>query len=133
MTRLKSSVLRFSILCCATSLISVAEAAALEAKEPIRIQVDATDTVHKVFSVTECIPIHGETSITLLYPRWEIASHAPTISVADFAGLELRLNGQPLEWQRDPIDVYAFHVVLPQKASVLEATFNTFRHSIGQS
>jgi predicted metalloprotease with PDZ domain len=120
----KSAVLRFSILCCATSfVVCVARATTIDAKEPIRIQVDATDTVHKVFSVTEFIPLHDETSITLLYPRWEVASHAPTISVADLAGLELVLNGKPLEWQRDPVDVHAFHVALPRKASVLEAHF----------
>lgn len=95
----------------------------IDSKEPIRIQVDASDTVHKVFSVTEFIPLHGETSMTLLYPRWEIASHAPTISVADLAGLELRLNGEPLEWHRDPLDVNAFHVSLPRNVSVLEAHF----------
>lgn len=123
MIRLKFTVLRFLILCCAIFLISVAEAAAIDTKEPIRIQVDATDTVHKVFSVTEFIPLHGETSITLLYPRWEIASHAPTISVADLAGLELRLNGRPLEWHRDPLDVNAFHVAVPHDTAVIEAHF----------
>jgi predicted metalloprotease with PDZ domain len=123
LTRLKSIVLRFSILCCIASVNSVAGAAAIDAKKPIRIQIDATDTVHKVFSVTEFIPLHDETSITLLYPKWEIASHAPTISVADLAGLELRLNGKPLEWRRDPVDVYAFHVSLPRNASALEAHF----------
>jgi predicted metalloprotease with PDZ domain len=122
-TRLKSSVLRFSQLCCAASFIGVSLASAVDAKEPIRIQVDATDTVHKVFSVTELVPLHGETSMTLLYPRWEIASHAPTISVADLAGLELRLNGKTVEWHRDPVDVNAFHVELPGNASVLEARF----------
>lgn len=125
LTQLKCAVLRFSILCCAAScFVCIARAATIDAKEPIRIHVDATDTVHKVFSVTEFIPLHDETSITLLYPRWEVASHAPTISVADLAGLEFRLNGQPVEWQRDPVDVYAFHVFLPRKAaSVLEAHF----------
>lgn len=129
MIRLKSTGLRFSILSCAISLINVtvasanALASANDAREPIRIQVDATDTVHKVFSVAEFIPLHGETSITLLYPRWEIASHAPTISVANLAGLELQLDGKPLEWNRDPVDVNAFHVSIPRNASLLEARF----------
>jgi predicted metalloprotease with PDZ domain len=120
--RLKSTVVYLSILCCAAFLRSE-PAAADGANEPIRIQVDATDTVHKVFSVTEFIPLHGETSMTLLYPQWEISSHAPTISVADLAGLELQLNGQRLEWRRDPLNVSAFHVTLPRNASVLEARF----------
>ena len=122
LTRLKSTVLRLWFVCCAATFI-VAGAATVDAEEPIRIQVDATDTVHKTFSVTEFIPLHGETSITLLYPRWELASHAPTVSVADLAGLELRLNGKPLDWHRDPVDVNAFHVSPPRNASVLEAHF----------
>lgn len=100
------------------------QSAALSNAVPVQIQVDATDTVHKVFSVTELIPLHGEDSLTLLYPGWEIASHAPTISVANLAGLEFRLNGQPLEWHRDPLNVSMFHVSLPPAASSLEVRFD---------
>lgn len=103
--------------------LSLAQATALSTEEPLRIQVDATDTAHKVFSVTEFIPLHGEASMTLLYPQWETGSHAPTISVADLAGLELRVKGKLLEWHRDPLNVHAFHVTLPAKASLLEAHF----------
>ncbi|MDE3201508.1 MAG: M61 family peptidase, partial [Acidobacteriota bacterium] len=91
---------------------------------PLQIKIDATDTVHKVFSVTEQIPLHGDASITLLYPRWEVASHAPTISVAEMAGLEFRVNGKAVAWHRDPLDVNEFHVALPQGAHVLEAHFD---------
>lgn len=122
LTAAKPTALGLSLVCCVASF-NVLRAAEIGAKDPIRIRADATDTVHKVFSVTELIPLHGETSLTLLYPRWEIASHAPTISVADLAGLELRLNGKLLEWQRDPVDVNAFHVSLPRNASILEAHF----------
>ncbi len=121
-TRVKSTILRIAVFCCAASF-NVEGAAAAGAKLPICIDVDATDTVHKVFSVTEFIPLHDETSITLLYPRWKIGSHAPTISVADLAGLELRLSGKPLQWRRDPLNVNAFHVSIPRSASVLEAQF----------
>lgn len=61
--------------------------------------------------------------MTLLYPQWGVSSHAPTISVADLARPELQLNGQPLEWHRDPLNVNAFHVSLPRNASELEARF----------
>jgi hypothetical protein len=120
--RLTSALLVFPILCCAIPS-TLASSSAVSAKGPIQIHVDATDTVHKVFSVIEIIPLHGEHSITLSYPRWEIGSHAPTVSVADLAGLELRLNGRPLEWRRDPLDVNAFQVSLPRNATTLEAHF----------
>lgn len=120
--RLISTLVAGTIAWCAFGGAAGATAAAN--KSPLRIQVDATDTVHKVFSVTEFIPLHGATTITLLYPRWEIGSHAPTISVADLAGLQLRVNGKSVEWQRDPLNVHAFHVSPPRDASLLEAHFN---------
>jgi predicted metalloprotease with PDZ domain len=120
--RLTSILVVVPIFCCAIPS-TPAKASAVGAKGPIQIQVDATDTVHKVFSVIEIIPVQGEDSITLLYPRWEIGSHAPTISVADLAGLKLQINGRPLEWRRDPLDVNAFHVALPRNATTLEAHF----------
>ncbi len=61
----KAAILGFVILFC-SAFISVAGAAATAAKLPIRIEVDAIDTVHKVFSATESISLHDETSITLL-------------------------------------------------------------------
>lgn len=118
--KLRSTLVVLSIL---SAALSLAQAAAIGTEEPLRIQVDATDTAHKVFSVTEFIPLHGEASITLLYPKWETGSHAPTISVADLAGLEFRIHGKTLEWHRDPLNVNAFHVALPGNDSLLEAHF----------
>jgi hypothetical protein len=120
--RLTSTLVVVPILYCAIPS-TLAKASAVSAKVPIQIQVDATDTVHKIFSVSEIIPLQGENSIALLYPRWEIGSHAPTVSVADLAGLELQIHGRPLEWRRDPLDVNAFHVSLPRNATTLEAHF----------
>ena len=121
--RLKSTVVYFLLLFWA-AFLSSESATAVGTNEPIRIQVDASDTVHKIFSITEFIPLHGETSMTLLYPRREVLSHAPTTSVADLAGLELQLNGQSLEWHRDPLNVSAFQVSIPRNASALEAHFH---------
>lgn len=121
--RLTFAVRSFLTLCCMVSFICVAGATVISANEPIRLRVDASDTVHKVFSVTEFIPLYDQTSLTLLYPKWEIASHAPTISVADLAGLQVRINGKPQEWHRDASDANAFHVSVPRDASVLEIHF----------
>lgn len=93
--RLTSKLVVAPILCFAIPS-TLARASVASAKGPIQIQVDATDTVRKVLSVIEIIPLQGEESITLSYPRLEIGSHAPTVSVADLAGLELQLNGRPL-------------------------------------
>jgi hypothetical protein len=51
--------------------------------------------------------------MTLLYPQWETASHAPTAEVKALAGLQIRVDGHLLPWRRDPFDVFAFHVEPP--------------------
>ena len=46
----------------------------------------------------------------LLYPRWLPGHHAPTGPIDRVAGLRVTAQGRPLNWARDPVDVYAFHV-----------------------
>lgn len=51
--------------------------------------------------------------MTLLYPRWETGSHAPTGTVHELAGLQIDAGGKPLAWRRDPLETHAFHVDVP--------------------
>ncbi|HEV7505023.1 MAG TPA: hypothetical protein VGS07_08940 [Thermoanaerobaculia bacterium] len=89
----------------------------------VRPAVDASDTRHKVFAVRETIPVQRAGPMVLLYPEWETASHAPTVSVARLAGLTVRGNGRRLDWRRDPVDVHAFHVEVPQGVEALDLDF----------
>jgi predicted metalloprotease with PDZ domain len=93
----------------------------------VRLEVDASDTRHKVFAVRETIPLQKAGPAVLLYPEWETASHAPTVPVANLAGLTIwgnsRGNGRRLDWRRDPIDVHSFHVEVPAGVDALELDF----------
>jgi Peptidase M61 N-terminal domain len=89
----------------------------------IELQVDATDTVHKIFAVTEIVPVQRAGPATLLYPQWDTGSHTPTISVANLSGLIVTAGQQRLNWQRDPFDPHAFHFVIPAGARNLNLTF----------
>lgn len=95
----------------------------------IAIHVDATDIAHKLFRVTVRIPIQRDGSgqqarlLTLLYPRWEAASHGPSLSVTDLAGLTIEADGQPVTWRRDAIEPHAFHLDLPAGARQIEARY----------
>ena len=51
------------------------------------LQVDATDQVHKVFQICQRLPVGGDGAVTLRYPQWQAASHAPTGQVGRLAGL----------------------------------------------
>jgi predicted metalloprotease with PDZ domain len=89
----------------------------------IKLSVDASDNTRGIFRVTETIPITTPGPLTLLYPKWLPGEHSFTGPISRLAGLELKAGGKTLPWRRDPVDVYAFHVNVPQDASQIEATF----------
>ncbi len=89
----------------------------------ITLTVDATDLRHRIFTVHEQMPVQKPGSLTLLYPEWEMASHAATASVANLAGLVVRAGTARLDWQRDAVDVHAFHVDVPAGAAALDLQF----------
>jgi len=88
----------------------------------IRLAVDAHDLRRHVFRVTETIPV-ASGALTLLYPKWGPGSHAPVGRIDSLAGLVIRAGGQRLEWTRDTVDMYAFHLTVPAGASSLELEF----------
>ncbi len=90
----------------------------------IGLAVDATDLTHKVFHVTQRIPLQAAGPVTLLYPQWQVASHAPTGQVGRLAGLVVRCDGQSIAWTRDPSNPFAFHVRPAAGARVLEVAFS---------
>ena len=88
----------------------------------IALSIDATDIDRKVVRVHEAIPAApGE--LTLLYPKWLPGTHAPEGAIDRFAGLEIKANGQKIAWVRDTVNVYAFHLTVPEGAARLDVDF----------
>jgi predicted metalloprotease with PDZ domain len=88
----------------------------------IRLGVDATDVTRHIFRVTETIPVRSG-PLTLLYPKWLPGTHAPGGRIDSLAGLKVITDAGRVEWMRDPLDVYAFHVNVPAGATKLELQF----------
>jgi predicted metalloprotease with PDZ domain len=88
----------------------------------IRLAVDATDVTRHIFRVKETIPVQGG-ALTLLYPKWLPGNHAPTGRIDALAGLMIEANGKRVEWMRDTVDVFAFHVEVPAGATALDLQF----------
>src|SRR6266850_4349748 len=88
----------------------------------IRVEVNATDTDRHIFKVRETIPISGGSNV-LLYPQWLPGNHSPTGRVDKFAGLVIRADGERVQWTRDPVNVFAFHVNAPAGTTALEVEF----------
>lgn len=89
----------------------------------VKLSVDATDSDHSIFRVTERIPMQAAGQLVLLYPEWETTSHAPTSSAVELAGLMMQLDGKVVEWHRDLLNVHAFHLTVPQRAKTLQVSF----------
>ena len=90
----------------------------------IRLSVDTTDLAHRIFRVRESIPLRDTGPLVLLYPEWLPGNHSPRGRVDFLAGLIIRADGKRVEWTRDPIEVYAFHVTPPANAQTLELEFD---------
>ncbi|HKR76181.1 MAG TPA: M61 family peptidase [Rhodanobacter sp.] len=88
----------------------------------LQISVDATDLAHRVFRVHEVMPAQPG-PLTLLYPQWLPGNHSPSGPIDKFAGLVVKANGKVIPWTRDPLNVFAFHVDVPQGASNVEVDF----------
>jgi predicted metalloprotease with PDZ domain len=89
----------------------------------IELQVNASNVGQRIFEVHERIPVKAG-KLTLLYPQWRLGAHAPAgYLLSQFAGLMLSANHHRLEWQRDPGDMYVFHVNIPAGVSMLDAEF----------
>nr|WP_295660905.1 peptidase M61 [Polymorphobacter sp.] len=89
----------------------------------IAVDVEQADVAHKLFVVRERIPVQQAGALTLLYPRWESASHGPSLTVTDLAGLEVRGDGRPLAWRRDPVEPHAFHLNVPAGVRSIEVRY----------
>jgi predicted metalloprotease with PDZ domain len=88
----------------------------------IVLKVDATDLSQQIFRMHETIPVKPG-ALTLLYPQWLPANHGPNGPLTQLAGLQLSANGKPVEWTRDPLQMYAFHLTVPAGATTLEADY----------
>lgn len=88
----------------------------------LKLDVDVTDTERKIHRAKLTIPA-APGPMTLLFPQWLPGNHAPNGNVSALSGLVIKANGKTLEWTRDTINVFAFHIDVPQGATSVEASY----------
>lgn len=90
----------------------------------LTLDVDASDVLRGIYRVTQTIPVApGSQRLTLLFPEWLPGNHAPRGPIAELVGLEFSAGGRPLRWERDRIDVRAFHIDLAGATGPVVARF----------
>ncbi|HXZ40379.1 MAG TPA: M61 family peptidase [Terriglobales bacterium] len=104
-------------------LPSTAQTPARPAPPTVTVSVDATDAPRKIFHAHLTIPATPGT-LTLYYPEWIPGEHGPTGPIQELAGLRFTGNGQILNWRRDLLDGWTFHVEVPQGVSLVDAALD---------
>ena len=89
----------------------------------MRVRLDATDAPVRLFHVHLTIPAKPG-PLTLLYPQWIPGEHGPTGPVIDLVGLTFTASGRTIPWRRDSVNMYAFHLNVPDGASSVEVAFD---------
>jgi predicted metalloprotease with PDZ domain len=112
-------VLLFSLL-----LINVSFALAQSAA--ITVSVDATDAPRSLLHVRETLNV-APGKLDLFYPKWIPGEHSPTGPLNNMVNLHIRSmgsGGKEIVWQRDDVEMFAFHCEIPAGVSRIEITFD---------
>jgi predicted metalloprotease with PDZ domain len=102
------------------SLWAVLLPTAVAQKAPIQIVADLTDAPRKLYHAEVDLPVTPG-PLTLTTPRWIPGNHRPTGPVSDITGVVFTIDGKPIEWRRDDVDMYEFHVTIPKGVTTLHA------------
>jgi predicted metalloprotease with PDZ domain len=107
------------------SLLTAALGWAQQGAQPgvIQVNVDARDAPRRLIHVQLHIPASAG-PMTLLYPQWIQGEHGPTGPIADVVSLKFRANNKTVAWRRDSVNLYAFHVAIPEGSTTLDAAFD---------
>ena len=119
-------------------LIAVCALAAPRAQAPagsrvtgtMTVALDVRETPRKLLHAREAFNVTPG-ALTLVYPKWIPGEHAPDGPIDDLVGLNFTAGGKSVPWRRDPVDLFAFHVDVPQGVSRLDVSFD-FLPAIGQ-
>ncbi len=96
----------------------------------ITLALDARETSRKLLHARETLNVTPG-ALTLVYPKWLPGEHAPDGPIDDVVGVNFTVSGKSLPWRRDAVDLFAFHIDIPQGVNRLEVSFD-FLSAIGQ-
>jgi predicted metalloprotease with PDZ domain len=91
--------------------------------QSIRLHVDLTDAPRNIYHAKLNIPAKPG-AMSLVFPEWIPGNHRPSGPIAALTGIHMEAAGKPLIWQRDDLDMYAFHITVPEGVSEIEVSMD---------
>ncbi len=76
----------------------------------------------QVFFVREVMPVRPG-PLTLYYPKYIPGDHSPDGPIGALMGLEITAGGQRIAWHRDTVDMFTFHLTVPEGVESLAISF----------
>jgi predicted metalloprotease with PDZ domain len=105
------------------ALLGIAVMAQLSHAQAIHLAVDLTDAPRNRYHTKLIIPVKPG-PFTLVYPKWIPGNHRPSGPIQNLTGLRLEAGGHSISWERDEVDMYAFHANVPTGTSELQVSFD---------
>lgn len=90
---------------------------------PIRVEVDESRAAQKIMHTHLEMPVQPG-PLVLYYPEWIPGEHMPDGPIIEMAGLKFTANGKTIPWRRDLLDMFAFHLDIPDGVSSLDIDFD---------
>ncbi|MGA2046795.1 MAG: M61 family peptidase [Terracidiphilus sp.] len=115
-----NGLFRFPASVPATILLASAMVPALAQSGPIQIVADLSDAPRMLFHAEIDLPVTAG-PLALTTPKWIPGNHMPTGPVDLITGVVFTANGAPVQWRRDDVDLYQFHLVVPNGVTTIHA------------
>jgi len=80
--------------------------------QTIQLHVDLTDAPRNIYHAQLRVPVQAG-DISLVFPKWIPGNHRPSGPIGGLTGIRMEAGGRPVFWQRDPVEMYEFHVTVP--------------------
>jgi predicted metalloprotease with PDZ domain len=99
-------------------------------QNPMTLVVDARQIARGVLFVHETMPVKSGT-FRIEYPQWVPGEHGPSGPLYDLASLRVSSGSTPVAWHRDDVDMYAFHLDVPQAVTSVTLDFYVLLNAPG--
>jgi predicted metalloprotease with PDZ domain len=104
-----------------TSVIVFNCGSSADSKRPSLIELDATQSPVGLLRAHIVLPATPGPFI-IAYPKWIPGEHAPTGPINNIVRMTFKAGGHEIEWRRDDVDMYIFHVNVPEGTDNVDAT-----------
>jgi predicted metalloprotease with PDZ domain len=105
------------------TLLAACRVCGQTAQNPARLDVDLREASRHIFYAKLTLPVKPG-PLTLVYPKWIPGEHSPVGPIVDFLGLKITAGGKEIPWRRDDVDMFAFHLEIPQSADSIVAQYD---------